>query len=72
MVLTPLRRGGIAVPITISRARSAIAYLLFRKTAGSRDLSGSHFHAAKKPALALSKIARRSLPSARLKPITSR
>jgi hypothetical protein len=42
------------------------------ETAGSRDLSGHHFLAAKKPAVAASKIARRSLPSVRRKPITSR
>jgi hypothetical protein len=58
------------VPITILRARSAATYLSLAETAGSRDLSGRHFLAAKKPAVAARKIGAPILPSVRLNAIT--
>jgi hypothetical protein len=49
------------VPIRILRARSAAAYLFLWETAGSLDLSGGHFLAAKKPAVAARKIGAKGL-----------
>jgi hypothetical protein len=63
MVISPLRRGGIAVPITILRAQAATARLFFGKIAAAAASQAVIFSPRKSLLLPQRKFAQRPLPS---------